>query len=321
MRTTATNPSDNQLAPGITEQQIEDAVRSSGYPLQTLIASSLRTDFSIQEEWSYLDSETGVPRTLDILATRWLYDFKRQVRVRPVLNLLIECKQSDLPFIFFSSGGSPQLLHFPFVAGLANETIEIRTDDDRSSWVVPVTHALGLDTHPFVNGDIELCMYMSKCVRKGKELELAGSDAFHSIVLPLVKALRDFKRQEQPKPTYQFFDCHITLAIAVLDAPMITARLENGSTALELRPWVRVLRHEAAQKEATSNRMQTFAIDMVHKAFFDTYLQQHAIPFALAVSTVAMKHQDELSTGKAFASGMATDRSTGIEQRLQPRKK
>jgi hypothetical protein len=50
------NTPENQLGAGIEEAQVLEAVRKSGYPLQTIVANALRMDFGVREEWSYADS-------------------------------------------------------------------------------------------------------------------------------------------------------------------------------------------------------------------------------------------------------------------------
>jgi hypothetical protein len=314
------NPADNRLAPGITEEQLSEAVRKSGYPLQTLIASSLRLDFAVQEEWSFLDNDTGALRTLDILADRALYEVHaEQPFVRPHLTLLIECKQADLPFVFFISATRPWTRNFPYFAGLAQDKIIVETDDDPSTYNETVLTALSLSDHPFVCNAAEPCMSLSKCVRSGKNIELSGTEAYQNIVLPLVKALRHFKKQEQPPSTARYFDCHIPLGIAILDAPMVAVRVQNNGSALSLTPWVRVVRHEAVEADHSQDRMQTFGLDIVHRSFFDKYLQQHAIPFAQQLAQLAIKHHIELSSGEGFVPGMGANWATNIEQRLRPK--
>lgn len=91
------NPKTNAIGAGITDEDVLVAIKKSGYPLQTIIASNLRPEFQVQEEWSYIDRDTDDLRTIDILAQRDLYDIKKkQPRVRPQLALLVECKQSLL---------------------------------------------------------------------------------------------------------------------------------------------------------------------------------------------------------------------------------
>jgi hypothetical protein len=147
-----------------------------------------------------------------------------------------------------------------------------------------------------------------------------GTEAFQSTVLPLVKALRYFKKQEEPPATAHYFDCHIQLAIITLiDAPMLATRIQENKTSLSLTPWVRLVRNEAVDPAPFYDRIQTFGMDVVHKSFFDKYLQQHAIPCALQFTPLAIKHQVELATGLGSASGMGRDGWKSIEPRLKPR--
>ena len=100
MKISSENPESNVLGKGIEESDIALAVRASGYPLQIIVSKILGDKFHLIEEWSYRDGDTE--RTIDLLAEMQLFDFSEpQPRVRPTLNLLIECKQSDLPYIFF----------------------------------------------------------------------------------------------------------------------------------------------------------------------------------------------------------------------------
>jgi len=102
MEQSANNPTANILGSGVTEADLAEAIRHSGYPLQTVIANYLRNRFMVQEEWGYVDRDTRELRTIDILAQDRLYDLSaEQPYARPILNLIIECKQSDLPFVFF----------------------------------------------------------------------------------------------------------------------------------------------------------------------------------------------------------------------------
>jgi hypothetical protein len=318
MQSEPTNTPENVLGGGINDQQILQAVRKSGYPLQTIIANKLGVDFRVQEEWSFVDGDSGSLRTLDIWASQRLFVSRKEDQpfVRPTLDLLIECKQSDLPYVFFISETRPELTEFPYFAGLAHDTIALKTDDDRSTYNATILQALSLATHPFVLNAAEPCMTFSKCARKGADIELSGTDAFQNTVLPLVKALRYFKKQEEPPKTARYFDHHIALAVAVLDAPMIAARIQDDQQSLSLTPWVRVVRHEAIPSADWFGRTQSFGIDVVHKSFFNRYLQQHAIPFARQLAPLAIKHHVELVSGKGFATGLGATGFSDIEPRL-----
>lgn len=155
------------LGAGITEPDLASAIQHSGYPLQTVIANSLRSSFTVQDEWGYIDRDTKELRTVDIFAQRSLYDIHgEQPRVRPILNLLIECKQSDLPYVFLLSPNQPSLREFPVIAGLAQDEIKVTTDDSASTWNFSHIDLLGLETHQFFH-EPNYCYTLSKCVRKG----------------------------------------------------------------------------------------------------------------------------------------------------------
>lgn len=319
------NPAANQLGAGVTEDQIRDAVGRSGYPLQTIVGDLLRfktvaenENFRVQEEWSYLDRDTKELRTVDLLAELRLHDWEPQPRVRPHLNLLVECKQSTLPYIFFETSRTPSLIDFPTIAGLREDKIVLTSDDDPSSWTYTVPHALDLNEDPFQSA-LRTCHTLSKCVRKGSDVELTGSDAYNGLVLPLVKALQHFVHSQNPADTAWYFDCHASLAIGVLDAPMISVSVDQAGPILTAVPWVRVVRHEYEEKAERFDRDQLRVVDVVHKDFLHVYLDEHLLPFAWRFAERVLRHPTELATGLAFVPGMGARGWDPVENRMQPR--
>lgn len=143
------NPPSNGLRDGTTEDQLADAIRRSGYPVQTAVGHLLRSatpgqpeGFIVQEEWCFVDARTNELRNLDLRADLRLHEWNPQPRVRPMLTLLIECKQSELPYVFFESGGGIRPHDFPRVSGLRSANIVITSDDNPSSWTLPVATVL-----------------------------------------------------------------------------------------------------------------------------------------------------------------------------------
>lgn len=319
MNVSPSNPNSNRLGAGVTDADVNSAIETSGYPLQTVISNQLRESFGVQEEWCYVDRDSNELRTIDILAGKMLYDFdKEQPRVRPCLNLIIECKQSALPYVFFLSPSRHWLPEFPVLVGLASNKIEITTDDSPSTWTLPILSVLGLDFHPFIDGPACCCTF-SKCERKGSNLVLSGSEPYNSLVLPIVKAVQHFQITEAPPPTAWYFDCHLTIGIGVLDAPMVGVNVGHSSNECTLLPWVRVLRHEYLRDRERYDRSRLLVIDAVHKDFFAQYLNDHVRPYEEVFSSLVLKHQKVLVSGKAFASGMERLDLQNIESRLRQR--
>ena len=325
MKQAANNPTTNALPSGVTEAQVAAAVRRSGYPLQVHVGRLIRQigmgdyHFDVQDEWGYVDRDTHELRNLDLHAAMRLHSWDPQPRVRPRLDLLIECKQSELPYVFFCADGKILSNTTPAIAGLHQDKVVITSDDDPSTWTDPVMSALDLVSEPFQTAPT-FCHTLSKCARKGSELELSGSDAYNGLVLPLIKAIQHFARSEEPPRTAWYFDCHICVGLAVLDAPIIGLSVaSDGATVQKAIPWCRIARHEYDESAERFDRDKLWLLDAVHKDFLAEYLNEHLLPFASTFAERVLRHPTELATGTAFAAGMGADSFNGIEARLKPR--
>lgn len=313
------NPETNQLPQGVEIGDIKQAIDSSGYPLQTIIAQKLlEKHFMIQDEWSYVDSQSNSLRTMDIIANKRLGDSEvYQPRIRPELNLLIECKQSNLPYIFFLNSNKPFRYEFPVIAGVPNKEITISSNDTMSTYTNPVYATLGLEKESFFREIPEFCSTFSKCSRKGKNIELSGSDAYNGLVFPLIKATQYFEKSQISKPSAVYHDAHLTIPVGIVDAPMFGVRvLEKGNDLFSI-PWVRVLKHESFENDEANNNQKLYALDVVHKDFFDTYLNEHLFPFAKVFSERVHKHEKVLLTGKGFIRDIESQWPNSFEERLE----
>jgi hypothetical protein len=310
---------------GVTEDQIRGAIDRSGYPLQYFVGELLRelstgmgNIFRIQDEWTFIDRESGESRNLDLRGDASLSDIGVGQRVRPQLTLLIECKQSELPYVFFGRRERPFLPHYPILAGLRHEDITVTTDDSRDRWTLALPNVLILEDANFFSTPLS-CRTFSKCARKGKELELSGTEPYNAIVQPLTKAIRHLRHSEAPADTHQYFDAHLTVALAVLDAPMYAVTLENGAQKLERTTWLRVLRHEHDPSKPAYQRDRTYGIEVVQRQFLEEFLKEYLLPFADDFGGAVMDHQAELVSGKGFISGLLSDSTSSLRARLKKR--
>jgi hypothetical protein len=134
-----------------------------------------------------------------------------------------------------------------------------------------------------------------------------------------VKALQHFHTAVKPPITAEYFDLYLTLAVAVIDGPMMGARVQEISNKLIYLPWVRTVRHEYFEGADWLERGRAFAVDIVHKDFLPTYIENHVQIFAAEFSGLAIKHDKVLASGKAFVSGMSKNPYVELEKRLKPR--
>lgn len=305
------------ISQGITAQDVIDTVKKTGFPLQTKVANYLSNKFYVQEEWAFTDADSQETRTLDIFAQKNFWESEKiQPHARPELNLLMECKKSESPYVFFLSRNHPYTADFPIISGLRKDDISLKTDDDLSTHIYPVVHALGLESHPFLSDKVPCAMTFSKCTHIGNKIQLDGDDTFRSLLLPLVKGMRYFKEAAKPPITAMYYDCGITLGVAVIDAPLLGVSSEDNS--IEHLEWVRIFRRTSEDAESNHERFKCFAFDVVHKDFLDTYINKHLFPFMEIFSSLVIKHQKEIITGRGFASGLGKG-VFDIEASLKPR--
>lgn len=286
MRMSPNNTPDNTLPAGIEESSLIDAVERSGYPLQSVVADQLQSRFKVAEEWGYVD-RSGDHRSLDVLAYRTLSEGTDELAegtdetVQPSVALLIECKRSRLPYVFFQSidRRSPGV---PAVSGTPHGKITIRQKTSSTThWsksLGPVD-GLRLDLEPFISSP-PVCSVFSAAQRKGDGFQLSGDVPFNKIVMPLINALEDQMERGKPLDHRPRLFPRLIVLVAVVDLPMVLVEGPGRSADPVLAPWVRVIRQEAPGFDDRFARWRYYGVDVVHISFLSAYVEDHLLPFA-----------------------------------------
>lgn len=282
------NPPGNHLPEGVDEAALRAAVKTSGYPLQSVVAQEIASRFQVVEEWGYTDRTTQEHCTLDIYAFCPLGDSAGPVR--PRLHLLVECKRSGLPFVFFPPGVQRIPRDFPEVVGVGQFQLSVESNATRDT--SPSTFFCAAEL-PFVTKP-RLAVTFAKAQRKGKEFELSGDVPFNQVVLPLASATEQFREifhRVNGTPL-------IVLTICVVDAPMLIASGTPDEPSLAFEPWVRVVHQEAVQI-VNHWRQRNYTIDFVHREFMGQYIAEHAVPFANTLAMRIVQYQQRYPKGRS----------------------
>jgi hypothetical protein len=294
MRKDTQNPIGNELPSGCREEALVSAIDQSGYPLQGQVAYGLQGHFRLTEEWGYFDSSTNEHRSLDIFGYRKLIDNNTDAGVQPACVVLVECKRSTHPYVFFRLVTEPIIRGFPVVAGVKSM---IPIYSPHMSTEVPASRVLGLDKEPFICSGPSLCSTFCRGIPKGKEIELSGVDPFKSIILPLARALDHTVAMNLPRSSSILYP-RVILAISVLDAPIILVEAPDKTSDPLLTPWVRVVRHETTSATIDARIMSLFyVVDIIHIGFLDTFIQQYLLPFSELFAKRAIKCGNILAQG------------------------
>lgn len=285
MREHPDNPSLNMLLQGTPEASLIEAIVRSGYPLQGVIASHLIADFLVLEEWGFPDEDTDQHRTLDLYAQRSLKPASAgpgsREGIQPRLTLLIECKRSRHPFVFFRQVVDRPVPSYPPIVGVRPDTIFVSDQQRNVARAISIQFALGMSDAPFVRGGPAVCSSLAKAVVNGSKVELSGNEPYNGLVLPLIKGLRRIMNDQLPQESGRPLYPTLVLPLAVLDAPMLLVEQPAQADDPVLTPWVRVIRHESREPEVLGGSSSRFyGIDVVHAAFFPKFLADHVMPFA-----------------------------------------
>jgi hypothetical protein len=323
-----------ELKEGVTAKDLREVISKSGYPFQAVVADMIAASplgvthkASLQEEWTYIDRESGQVRSIDILADlAFQHGYQEpESDLRSRLSLLVECKQSDFPYVFFLRQTPPsESSEFPDIAGLDVQQlrvfIEPASDDDDSgasgekgphdasdvpdeeegapsSFWINIRDALNLQEIPFFAAPAPFAISLAKVFRKNSRLEITGEETYRSLTLPLLKAADHLRLLSTPEPGHPLLFPRIIINVAVIRAPMISAVLHEGQQGLLSLPWVRVSHLEPMN--SPDARHLTGAVryfDVVHESFFPRYLEvlsRDAEEMALRMH----QHSKEISSG------------------------
>ncbi len=308
MRTKPTNPARNQIPNSVNEESLIRAIENSGYPLQGIVATKLlKLDFHITEEWGFPDRESNHSRTLDLIAYAALAKMDG-ANVYPGLRLLIECKRSVHPYVFFHTLSHHDMSWFPRIAGLPHGGISLLTQVDGMqavSRLLTGAESLGLAQLPFIVNGPEICAAFSRAEANGNKVVLSGADLFNKVVIPLAHA-SDHAMQTfgyaGGRGTAVVFP-QLILCVAVLDAPMLLVESPEKWSDPILSPWVRVIRQEPTLDPYSERKVRHYGFDLVHIDFFANFVADYVLPFAKEFGSRAIR----LGAGPMLNGGRVPD--------------
>lgn len=307
------NPTTNVIPEWVDQATLISAIEKSGYPLQGVVAEKLiAAGFNIVEEWGFIDKDTEEHRSLDILASKLLTS--PDDAVIPRLVLLIECKRSVHPYVFFKSVSDPETPKFPVVSAVAANIEEAKGGvGSRMYLPAPNQLILNLAGLPFIQ-EPPRCASFSQAILNGKKVLLSGEEPYNNIILPLIKSIRykfqlDSAMLDSDKPTPT-----LVLCLCVLDTSMLLVEAPSKAADPILTPWIRVLRLEAKRDQKHESHTY-FGIDFVHGDALEWFTNEKLMPFAQEFARRA------ISLEKVWKKGGTVTSLDDIQwDKIQPKK-
>jgi len=257
------------------------AVAAAGWLLeQRAVRILTAADLHPRAGWAFEDSDDlGTSRELDVWSYRQLLD-DEDAKVRVRMSILVECKQSGLPYAAigqdlpewrFHDNPTQHVLplqHFP-VRKVGNQT-----------WTEPAWDVLGFRNLSRDHGDIPFrANQLTRLDRiKGDGWSASNSGIFTSLVYPLAKALRasqkgiksqDYQFAETTTPRSEYLEFALHFPVVLISSPLYVVDASQSEPLVEQRSWVTALR-ELKSKSVKG----LFEFDIVTEAAFSDYVDE-----------------------------------------------
>lgn len=283
--------------------EILAALTEAGWLLEQRAARVLTSkDLHPRSGWAYEDvDDPGVSRELDIWSFRRLLN-DEDARVSVTMRLLVECKQSSLPYVAIGQ----QLPDWRFKENPTQHVLPVRSLPVRKegprTWSESAWEALGFRALAAEMGETTFrATQLTRLDRRGSGWTASNAGIFTSLVFPLAKALRASQkgitsRDYTPAPTRRdsYLDFALHFPVVLIGCPLYVVDASKEDPVVTQREWT------TAMRELKSKNIDgTFEIDIVTESAFPDYVDEK-IRFAEAVAAMVAVEPRKF-TGEAWS--------------------
>lgn len=231
--------------------KIEEEIRSSGLPLEIETTAILKEHgWEVRNQVYYMDKDEGKARSVDIVAHKAFFEnFGAHDRLN--ISLVIECKKSVKPWVFFTSSKEGQpLFELPMSIIKNFATPELKYSINITRWMLKQMH--------YTSSLSKECAIISyEPFKKGRGREVL--EATYQVTKALNYLLEFFRRTPKLIPIKPVF---ILYPAIVFDGHIFECEPQNGNLKLSQSNYVQFF----VEME------QTFLIDIIGKEFLSKYL-------------------------------------------------
>ena len=267
-----------------TNEQVIAALTKSGFLFEQEVASELEAaGFHVETSWPYQDVETKKSREIDLRAVKnILHSPEHYLQV--FVELIVECKDSDSPFVFLERNKNKRELEASGVRSYVFPRGTYKKSLTNTSYrEVPAFKHLELAQHHYYFKEAAKATQFAKVVRKGSDWVANHDGIYDSVFLPLAKAL-DARRTTVPtlqKGSNSWAVIWLFFPLVVLRDNLLVLNAQDGGSTIERRGRVTFVRHMDAD-----GMKGDYLVDFVTKPNLSTYIASEVMCFAEAVADI-----------------------------------
>lgn len=232
--------------------KIEEEIKSSGFPLEIEATAILKEHgWSVRNQVYYIDKDEGKARSVDIVAHKAFFEnFSAHDRLN--ISLVIECKKSVKPWVFFTSSKEGQpLFELPFSIIKNFATPKLERSLNVTRWMLKQMH--------YTSSLSKECAIISyEPFKEGKGREVL--EATYQVTKALNYLLEFFRTGPTLVSMKRVF---ILYPAIVFDGHIFECEPQNGNLKLSQSNYVQFF----VEME------QAFLIDIMGKEFLPKYLK------------------------------------------------
>ena len=271
------------------KQQIKQAIDDAGYLFEQQIGYKLKEHgYLVTPNHNFEDLETGDSREIDLYAVSGIV--KEELDVDIWQLLLIECKKTSNPLIFFSKPQYEELRGFENYFDIVGAPESL--DAGKGGGVLDLEQYLELSnlSHRYELSDTS--SQFCKILRKGKNWEAKHEHLYNSMIVPLIKCLSSERKEYRESLPGEMIQLRIIYPVIVIESELCLMNTETGE--ISKKKWVLFYRHYDSK-----NVKLTAMIDFVRHKHLDEYLEKIASSFNSIVERVINRRRTLLSKIKA----------------------
>jgi len=286
----------------ISKEKILQCIKKSGYPFEQIVASCLEeVKWYPTLNYAFTDFETTVSREIDVLAEKhiWIESLSKQQNqplVRLNAELLIECKQTKSPLVFFCR---PKQISDFFCtpnneivqySGIKSEVV-VKPRNERDTYSFTASQFLRFGKLSHYSKSKEKATQFCKIYWKGKDLRADHAEVYQSFIVPLIKAVAYQKMLRRPKPTWRYFDMYLHYPIMIVKGDIF--KVDSECKSIEGVNHVELVRNYYSAKIGG-----TYHIDVVSESYFRKFVDDVLMPSIKTMEKEVRKRDKALAKGE-----------------------
>lgn len=261
------------------ESRVKKEIEKTGLPTEIMATEALNAeDWTIFNEYPYLDMDENKVRTLDIVADKSLSKKNREMESDLACYLYIECKKTDrsswvfytqttpVPFVLLSI----DQLSYNVVAGTFNRVIEAYEESNKELTV----EGAGMSIFSRIPVRLESLSYkialsqQQVSINDRKRGSKGAKDEFYEALMQVLKTLSDRERNAKSGKESKIRVGDVVIPIIIFDGLLFECFFENGKLKVSKIDYTRYLSH------GLPNQKLPALIDVMTAEYFPTYLKK-----------------------------------------------